>query len=40
MEYIGGDDLYTFIKCRKKLPEIEAAYLMRGVMLALQELHK
>ena len=40
MEYIAGDDLYSFIKVKKKLPEIEAAYLMRGVMQALDELHK
>jgi hypothetical protein len=40
MELITGDELYTMIKARKKLPEIEAAYLLKGVMLALNELHK
>lgn len=40
MEYVSGDDLYTLIKNKKKLPEIEAAYLLRGVATALEELHK
>jgi serine/threonine protein kinase len=40
MEYIAGEDLYTIIKHRRRLPEIEAAYLLKGVALALIELHK
>ena len=40
MEYIAGDDLYTLIKAKKKLPEIEAAYLLKGVVQALDALHK
>jgi serine/threonine protein kinase len=40
MEFVGGDDLYALIKARKRLPEIEAAYLMKGVILGLNELHK
>jgi serine/threonine protein kinase len=40
IEFISGDDLYTLIKEKKKIPEIEAAFLLKGVALALKELHK
>ncbi len=40
MEYIAGDELYTLIKARKKLPEIEAAFILKSVCLGLDELHK
>lgn len=40
MELVQGGDLYSLIKEKKKIPERESAYMLKGVCEALAEMHK
>lgn len=39
MEFVQGGDLYQLIKDLKKIPEKNAAYMLKGVAEALNEMH-
>lgn len=39
MELVNGGDLYQQIKEKKRIPEKEAAYMLKGVCEALNEMH-
>lgn len=40
MEFVAGGDLYQMIKKKKKITERNSAILMKGVVEALEEMHK
>jgi serine/threonine protein kinase len=40
MEYVTGGDLYQMIRKKKKLTERNAAILLKGVVEALEEIHR
>lgn len=39
MEFVQGGDMYSLIKDKKKIPEKESAYMLKGVCEALHEMH-
>lgn len=40
MELVSEGDLYSLIKEKKRIPEKEAAIMLKGVCDALNEMHK